>query len=90
MEMEPDFENMTINEYLKYEAEMERRLRRNVQTKRSPTKYEVVDFDSFHQDESNTFNCPYSHGLPPPHPCFLPVQPYPEDCLVSICWTLKA
>ncbi|GJS81083.1 hypothetical protein Tco_0747624 [Tanacetum coccineum] len=39
MEIEPDFENMTINEYLEYEAEMERRLR-NVQSKRSPTKYE--------------------------------------------------
>ncbi|GJW66638.1 hypothetical protein Tco_0121062 [Tanacetum coccineum] len=31
----------------------------------------------------NTFNYPYSHSLPPPHPCFLPVQPYTEDCLVS-------
>ncbi|GJS01121.1 hypothetical protein Tco_0317629 [Tanacetum coccineum] len=29
MEMEPDIENMTLNEYLKYEAEKERRLRRN-------------------------------------------------------------
>ncbi|GJW58571.1 hypothetical protein Tco_0105302 [Tanacetum coccineum] len=25
----------------------------------------------------------YSHGLPPSHPCFLHVQPYPEDCLAS-------
>ncbi|GKA72815.1 hypothetical protein Tco_0779031 [Tanacetum coccineum] len=37
MEIEPDFENMTINEYLEYEAEMERQLRRNVHSKRSPT-----------------------------------------------------
>ncbi|GJS03134.1 hypothetical protein Tco_0319642, partial [Tanacetum coccineum] len=43
----------------------------------------IVTFDSFHRDESNTFNYPYSHGLPLPHPCFLPVQPYLEDCLVS-------
>ncbi|GJU26538.1 hypothetical protein Tco_1165159 [Tanacetum coccineum] len=82
MEMEPDFDNMTINEYLEYEAEMERRLR-NVQSKRSPTKYEEADFDSFHKNKSNTVNYLYSHGLPPPHPCFLPVQPYLEDCLVS-------
>ncbi|GKD89917.1 hypothetical protein Tco_1365424, partial [Tanacetum coccineum] len=49
----------------------------------SPTKYEEADFDSFYRDESNTFNYPYSYGLPPLHPCFLHVQPYPEDCLVS-------
>ncbi|GJY33965.1 hypothetical protein Tco_0418434 [Tanacetum coccineum] len=73
---------MTINEYLEYEAEMERRLR-NVQSKRSPMKYKEDDFDSFYQDERNTFNYPYSHDLPPPHPCFLLVQPLPEDCLVS-------
>ncbi|GJS62207.1 hypothetical protein Tco_0656991 [Tanacetum coccineum] len=29
MKMEPDIENMTLNEYLEYEAEKERRLRRN-------------------------------------------------------------
>nr|GEV76728.1 hypothetical protein [Tanacetum cinerariifolium] len=81
--MEPDFENMAINEYLEYEAKMEWRLRMNVQSKRCPTKYEEVDFDSFHWNESNTFNYLYSHGLPPPHPCFPPVRPYPEDCLVS-------
>ncbi|GKB63071.1 hypothetical protein Tco_0919257 [Tanacetum coccineum] len=52
--MEPDFENMTINEYLEYEAEMKRRLRRNVKSKRSPRKYEDADFDSFYRDESNT------------------------------------
>nr|GEW13279.1 hypothetical protein [Tanacetum cinerariifolium] len=67
MEVKPDFENMTINEYLEYEAEMKRRLR-NVKSRRSLTKYEEADFDSFHQDESNTSNYPYSHGLPPPHP----------------------
>nr|GEU69467.1 hypothetical protein [Tanacetum cinerariifolium] len=81
-DLEPDFENMTINEYLECKAKMERRLR-NVQSKRSPTKYEEADFDSFYRDESNTFNYPYSHDLPPPHPCFLHVQPYLEDCLVS-------
>nr|GEV84191.1 hypothetical protein [Tanacetum cinerariifolium] len=73
MEVKPDFENMTINEYLEYEAEMKRRLR-NVQSRRSLTKYQEADFDSFHQDESNTSNYPYSRGLPPPHPCSLPVH----------------
>ncbi|GJW14642.1 hypothetical protein Tco_0018775 [Tanacetum coccineum] len=71
MEMELDFENMTIKEYLEYEAEIERRLRRNLQSKRSLTKYEEANFDSFHRNKSNTFNYLYSHGLPPPYPCFL-------------------
>ncbi|GJT12031.1 hypothetical protein Tco_0859073 [Tanacetum coccineum] len=35
MEMEPDIENMTLNEYLEYEKEKERRLRRNVRSKRN-------------------------------------------------------
>ncbi|GJS87748.1 hypothetical protein Tco_0770384 [Tanacetum coccineum] len=38
--MELDIKNMTLYEYLKYEAEKERQLWRNVQSKRSPTKYE--------------------------------------------------
>nr|GEU88214.1 hypothetical protein [Tanacetum cinerariifolium] len=54
MEMEPNFENITINEYLEYKSKMERRLRRNVQSKRSPTKYEEAYFDSFHWDEIST------------------------------------
>ncbi|GKA90905.1 hypothetical protein Tco_0812775, partial [Tanacetum coccineum] len=77
MEMEPDIESMTLNEYLKYEAEKERR------SKRSPTKYEEAYFDSFHQDKSSTFNYPYYHGVTPIHPCFQPAQPYTGDCLVS-------
>ncbi|GJX75356.1 hypothetical protein Tco_0313951 [Tanacetum coccineum] len=55
MEIEPDIENMTLNEYWEYEAEK----------------------------ESSTFNYPYSHDLPPPHPCSLPVQPYPKNYFVS-------
>ncbi|GJU74430.1 hypothetical protein Tco_1265835 [Tanacetum coccineum] len=54
MEMEHDFKNTTINEYLEYEAEMERRLRRNVQSKRSLTKYKEADFDSFYRYEIST------------------------------------
>nr|GEV27570.1 hypothetical protein [Tanacetum cinerariifolium] len=40
MEMEPGIENMTLNEYLEYEAEMERRSWRNDQSKSIPKKYE--------------------------------------------------
>ncbi|GJS38257.1 hypothetical protein Tco_0563300 [Tanacetum coccineum] len=85
MEMEPDIENIMINEYLEYEAEMKKRLRRNVLSKRRPTKFKEADFDFFHQNKSNTSNYPYSQGLPPPYPRFLPVQPHPEDCLASNC-----
>ncbi|GKD50040.1 hypothetical protein Tco_1279016 [Tanacetum coccineum] len=83
---------MTLNEYLEYEAEKERRLRRNIRSKRSPPKYKWADFDSFHRDKSRTFNYPYYHedieidkyhGLPPLHPCFQSAQPYTEDGLVS-------
>ncbi|GJY79964.1 hypothetical protein Tco_0492715 [Tanacetum coccineum] len=81
--MEPDIENMTLNEYLKYEAEKERQLRRNVRSKRIPTKYEEVDFDYFQRDKSSTFSYPYYHDLRPLHPCFQSAQPYTEDGLVS-------
>nr|GEU70603.1 hypothetical protein [Tanacetum cinerariifolium] len=81
MELEHDIENMTLNEYLKYEAEKEMRLRMNVRFKRSPTKYKEADFDTFHRDKSGTFNYMYYHGLPPLHPCFQSAQPYNEDGL---------
>ncbi|GJY87693.1 reverse transcriptase domain-containing protein [Tanacetum coccineum] len=40
MEIEPDIENMTLNEYLEYEAKMERRIRKSARSKRNPTIYE--------------------------------------------------
>ncbi|GKD52730.1 hypothetical protein Tco_1281706 [Tanacetum coccineum] len=49
--MEPDIENMTLNEYLEYEAEKERRLWDNVRSRRSPTNYDEADVDSFHQNK---------------------------------------
>ncbi|GKE06239.1 hypothetical protein Tco_1398257, partial [Tanacetum coccineum] len=55
MEIEPDIENMTLNEYLKYAAEKERRLSRNLRSKRSPIKYEEADFDSFNQDKMSSY-----------------------------------
>nr|GEX32621.1 epidermal patterning factor 1 [Tanacetum cinerariifolium] len=39
MEMEPDIENMTLNEYLEYEAMKERRLWDNVRSKSSLTSF---------------------------------------------------
>ncbi|GJY63331.1 hypothetical protein Tco_0464791 [Tanacetum coccineum] len=78
--------------YLEYEAEKERQLKRNVQSKRSPIKYEGADLNSFHWDKSRTFNYSYYHedveidkyhDLPPLHPCFQSTQLYTEDGLVS-------
>ncbi|GJT84536.1 hypothetical protein Tco_1066253 [Tanacetum coccineum] len=81
--MELDTENMTISEYLEYKAAKERRLWDDVRSRRSPTKYNEADVDSFHRNKSKTFSYPYSHNLTPPYPCFLPVQPYPKNYLVS-------
>ncbi|GJW70000.1 hypothetical protein Tco_0126917, partial [Tanacetum coccineum] len=81
--MEPDTENMTISEYLKYKVAKERRLWDDVRSRRSLTKYNKADVDSFHRNKSKTFSYPYSHNLTPPHPCFLPVQPYPKNYFVS-------
>ncbi|GKA10277.1 hypothetical protein Tco_0689710, partial [Tanacetum coccineum] len=50
-EMEPDIENMTISEYLEYEAAKERRLWDDFRSRRSPTNYNEVDVDSFHQNK---------------------------------------
>ncbi|GJU15832.1 hypothetical protein Tco_1143798 [Tanacetum coccineum] len=78
MEMEPDIENMTISKYLEYEAAKERRLWDDVRSRRSSTHYDETDFNSFHQNKSNTFYYSYSHYLPTP-----PVQPYPKNYFVS-------
>ncbi|GJV42287.1 hypothetical protein Tco_1420727 [Tanacetum coccineum] len=83
MEMKPDIDNMMLGEYREYGAEKERQLWNTVRSIRSPTNYDEVDFDSFHQNESNTFKYPYYHNLPPSHPVSLPVQPYPKNYLVS-------
>ncbi|GJT30829.1 hypothetical protein Tco_0911104 [Tanacetum coccineum] len=83
---------MTLNEYLEYETEKERRLRRNVRSKRNPTKYEGADFNSSHRDKSRAFDYPYYHEdieikkyyhLPPLLPCFQPTQPYTKASLAS-------
>ncbi|GJX55845.1 hypothetical protein Tco_0285742 [Tanacetum coccineum] len=81
--MEPDIENMTMNEYLEYEAAKERQLWDDVRSRRSLTNYNEADVNSFHRNKSKTFSYPYSHNLTPLHPCFLPVQPYLKNYLVS-------
>ncbi|GJU94743.1 hypothetical protein Tco_1319499 [Tanacetum coccineum] len=81
--MEPDIENMTISEYLEYEAAKERNLWDDVRSRRSPTHYDEADFSSSLQNKSNTFCYPYSHNITPPDPCLLHVQPYPKNYLVS-------
>ncbi|GJR13607.1 hypothetical protein Tco_0796259 [Tanacetum coccineum] len=76
--MEPDIENMTMSEYLEYEAVKERRLWDDVQSRRSPTHYDEADFSSSYRNKSNTFYYPYSYDIPPP-----PVQSYPKNYVVS-------
>ncbi|GJV86428.1 hypothetical protein Tco_1530366, partial [Tanacetum coccineum] len=83
VKIKPDIENMTMNEYLEYEATKERQLWDDVRSRRSPTNYNEADVDSFHRNKSKTFSYPYSHNLAPSHPCFLPVQPYLKNYLVS-------
>ncbi|GKE33351.1 hypothetical protein Tco_1452673, partial [Tanacetum coccineum] len=63
MKMEPDIENMTINEYLEYEAAKVKRLWDDVRSRRSPTSYNEADVDSFHRnkrgldgDDGDTFD----------------------------------
>ncbi|GJX83693.1 hypothetical protein Tco_0333174 [Tanacetum coccineum] len=81
--MEPDIENLTMNEYLEYEVVKERQLWDDVRSRRSPINYNEADVKSFHRNKSKTFSYPYSHNLTSPHPCFPPVQPYPKNYLVS-------
>ncbi|GJW93671.1 hypothetical protein Tco_0173343 [Tanacetum coccineum] len=57
--MEPDIENMTLDEYREYETEKERRLWDNVRSKISPTRYKGVEFNSSHRDKSVTLDFPH-------------------------------
>ncbi|GJX71372.1 hypothetical protein Tco_0308543 [Tanacetum coccineum] len=87
MEMESDIDNMTLNEYLEYEAVKERRLWDNVRSKSSPTRYEMTDFNSSHRDKSISLDFQHYYedafidkyyALPPLLPCFRPSQPHNE------------
>nr|GEW58696.1 protein kinase, ATP binding site-containing protein [Tanacetum cinerariifolium] len=48
IEDEPDIENMTLNEYLKYESKKKSQLWMSVRSKDSPTGYQYADIDTFH------------------------------------------
>ncbi|GKC18536.1 hypothetical protein Tco_1020686, partial [Tanacetum coccineum] len=80
METKLDIENITITEYIKYEAEMKRRSRWNDGYSSCLIRYEYAGFNSSHCDESVAFPH-YSddakidayYDLPPLFPCFQPV-----------------
>ncbi|GKE72414.1 hypothetical protein Tco_1534455, partial [Tanacetum coccineum] len=87
MEMGPDIENMTLNEYLEYEAAKERQSWRNIRSKSSPTRYKGADFNSSHRDKSITLDFPHYcedaflekyYSLPLLLCCFRPSQPHNE------------
>ncbi|GKC37208.1 hypothetical protein Tco_1049592 [Tanacetum coccineum] len=82
--MEKDIEDITIAEYMEYEAEMKRKSWRDAQSY-FPTKYDDGDNASFHLEKSKTSDYPYYvddakidayYDLPPLLPCFKPIQPY--------------
>ncbi|GKC22149.1 hypothetical protein Tco_1024299 [Tanacetum coccineum] len=56
MEMEPNIENITLDEYREYATENERRLQDNVRSKNSPTRYKGAEFNSSHHDKSVTLD----------------------------------
>ncbi|GJY18111.1 hypothetical protein Tco_0389602 [Tanacetum coccineum] len=53
MGMEPDIENMTLNEYLECEAAKEMKLWENVRSGRSSTNYDKANVESFHQNKKD-------------------------------------
>ncbi|GKA66856.1 hypothetical protein Tco_0766664, partial [Tanacetum coccineum] len=85
--MEKDIEEMTIFEYIEYEAEMKRQSWKNARSY-FPTIYENTNINSFNHDKSRVLG--YAHhsddskinayyDLSPLLPCFKPVQPHTED-----------
>ncbi|GJX10980.1 putative RNA-directed DNA polymerase, partial [Tanacetum coccineum] len=51
MEIETDTKNMTTSKYPEYKAAKERRLWDDVRSRRSPTKYNETDVESFHRNK---------------------------------------
>ncbi|GKA10203.1 putative ribonuclease H-like domain-containing protein [Tanacetum coccineum] len=85
--MKKDIEDMTIAEYMEYEANMKRQTWRNAQSC-FPTKHENKDINSLNHDKSRVLG--YKHhfddsninayyDLPPLLPCFKPVQLHTKD-----------
>ncbi|GJY57051.1 hypothetical protein Tco_0456166 [Tanacetum coccineum] len=50
MEMEPDIENMTFEEYLRYESEKESQIKKSVRSKRRTTRYRNGNVDSLYRN----------------------------------------
>ncbi|GJY30501.1 hypothetical protein Tco_0413996 [Tanacetum coccineum] len=78
--MEPNIENMTLNEYLKYEAEKERRLRRNVFG--DLFKMEAENLIEMKQEEAKVEDV---HTLLEPDPVVqscVPLLPSPDEVKV--------
>ncbi|GKB05641.1 hypothetical protein Tco_0833836, partial [Tanacetum coccineum] len=65
MEIELDIENMTMSEYLEYEAAKERRLWDDVRSRRSSTNYNEADVDSFHWNKRMNQLSNHSYGFTP-------------------------
>ncbi|GKE15241.1 hypothetical protein Tco_1422818, partial [Tanacetum coccineum] len=79
-----DTEEMTITEYIEYEAEMKRQ--RNARSY-FPKKYGDMYINFLHHNKSRVSEYPHhsddlkinaNYGLPPLLLCFKPVQPYTE------------
>ncbi|GKB94788.1 hypothetical protein Tco_0980925 [Tanacetum coccineum] len=92
MEVEPDIENITLEEYLKYESKKGRRFWKSVLSKGSPIRYEGADFNSFYHDKSDALEYWDSdmeiiddvyYKLPPLEPCFQTSHPYNKSGFVS-------
>ncbi|GKA33217.1 hypothetical protein Tco_0719584 [Tanacetum coccineum] len=84
--MEKNIEDMTIAEYMEYEAEMKRQSWRNVESYFT-TKYENTNINSFHHDKSRVLDYPHHsddskisayYDLPLLLPCFKLVQTHTE------------
>ncbi|GJW88058.1 hypothetical protein Tco_0163398 [Tanacetum coccineum] len=85
---EKDIEDMTIAEYIEYEAKMKRQSWSNVQPY-FPTNHEDTDISSFHHNKGKGLDYPRHsydsktnvyYDLPPLLPCFKPVQ-LPIKCI---------
>nr|GEU92523.1 hypothetical protein [Tanacetum cinerariifolium] len=69
MEMKPDIENMTLNEYLEYEAKKERRLWDHVRSRRNLTNYDEAGVDFFHRNKKDVIQplIPTTLHITPPN-----------------------
>ncbi|GJV01989.1 hypothetical protein Tco_1335558 [Tanacetum coccineum] len=69
-EMKPNIENMTLEEYLRYESEKESQVWKCVRSKRRTTRYKKGYVDSFYDNKNEEFDEDEYYRLPPLKPCF--------------------